>query len=396
MTTRRGFLGTTLAGAASAANRATVERKIGGTLTKEDLPTPSMVVDLDIFERNLKHMAESTKNGGISVRPHVKIHKCPEVSKRQAALGSIGVSCATIAESELMHDSGIQGILWTCQPAGRHKIGRAVALAKKAPTFIVVVDDPITVDHLDEAAGAAHTKMNVIVDTFVGLARQGVQQGDKALALAQKVDRSRNLKLRGLMGYSGSASHFHGFEERRLYSASALAPMQETRDLCRKSGLNTEILTGGSTGTYNIDKANGLTELQSGSYIFMDTIYCKVGGQNNKHVYDDFGASLTVLTTVVSKTRDGMAAIDCGNKALLRPTDEVKGMPDVKVENAGAEYGMLYFREGARDIKLGSRVELYPSNLDMSTNVYDKYYIAKGDRIVDAWPIMGRAGAAQR
>jgi D-serine deaminase-like pyridoxal phosphate-dependent protein len=111
-------------------------------------------------------------------------------------------------------------------------------------------------------------------------------------------------------------------------------------------------------------------------------------------VYEDFESSLTVLTTVVSQTRAGIASIDAGNKALLRPTDEVKGMPNVKIENQGAEYGLLHY--SSEPIKLGGRVEIYPTNLDMSTNVYDRYYVARGEKIVEIWPIMGRAGAAQR
>ena len=158
-----------------------------------------------------------------------------------------------------------------------------------------------------------------------------------------------------------------------------------------------EIITGGSTGTYNVDsELKGLTELQAGSFVFMDTGYQKIGGKNNPAVFDDFGPALTVLTTVISKRHSGQCTIDAGNKALLKPTDEVKGRGDVRVENQGAEYGLLVWKDGDRDYKIGDRVELYPSNLDMSTNVYDRYYVTRGERLVDVWPIMGRSGAAQR
>jgi D-serine deaminase-like pyridoxal phosphate-dependent protein len=128
----------------------------------------------------------------------------------------------------------------------------------------------------------------------------------------------------------------------------------------------------------------------------MDTLYRHVGGKHDPAVYTDFDSSLTVMTTVVSKRHPHQCTIDAGNKALLKPTDEVKGRPEVKVENQGAEYGILVWKDSDRDFKLGERVELYPTNLDMSTNVYDRYYIARGEQIVDVWPIMGRAGAAQR
>jgi D-serine deaminase-like pyridoxal phosphate-dependent protein len=204
------------------------------------------------------------------------------------------------------------------------------------------------------------------------------------------------MKLAGIMGYSGGASHTHGWEARKKKSTDDVAAMLETVELCRKSGLAVDIITGGSTGTYNIDTENHLTELQAGSYIFMDTLYRRIGGKNDEHVYNDFEPALSVLTTVISKTRPNKCAVDYGNKALLRTTDEVKGRPGVKVESGGAEYGMLLWNDGDRDIKLAERVEIYPSNLDTSTNVYDRYYVVRGESVVDVWPIMGRAGAAQR
>jgi 3-hydroxy-D-aspartate aldolase len=165
----------------------------------------------------------------------------------------------------------------------------------------------------------------------------------------------------------------------------------------RAAGLPVEIVTGGSTGTYNIDSENKvLSELQAGSYVFMDTLYRVIGGKTNPQVYNDFGMSLTVMTTVISKRHPRLCTIDAGNKALLKPTDEVKGRPEVKVINQGAEYGGLTWQDSDKDFKLGERVEVYPSNLDMSTNVYDRYYVVRGEQVVDVWPIMGRSGAAQR
>ena len=139
-----------------------------------------------------------------------------------------------------------------------------------------------------------------------------------------------------------------------------------------------------------------LTELEAGSYVFMDTAYFAVGGKTDEKVYTDFNGALTIITTIDSKRHPKMATIDYGNKAMLRPTDKVKGMPWIKVSPQGAEYGALSWNDGDRDLKVGERVELYCTNLDTSTNCYDRYYVAKGDQIVDVWPIMGRGGAAQR
>ena len=366
-------------------------------LHKEDLPTPCMVVDLEIFEKNLRTMADHCRKTGIHLRGHVKVHKSPEIAKRQLALGAIGVTCATVAECELMSRSGITGVLLTRQPTSKNNIGRTIALAKRDSTFATVVDDPLTADWLQEAAASEGVKLRTAVDVYAGLTRHGIEAGEPAVELAKKVNASKNLKLIGLMGYSGGASHTHGWNERQKKSQTDLAGLQESVELSRKAGLPIEIVTGGSTGTYNIDsESKVLTELEAGSFVFMDTLYRKIGGKQDPAVYTDFGPSLTVMTTVISKRHPHQCTIDAGNKALLKPTDEVKGRPEVKVENQGAEYGILVWSDGDRDYKLGERVELYPSNLDMSTNVYDRYYIARGEQIVDVWPIMGRAGGAQR
>ena len=412
MTSRRRFLSTAAAGGFLATSSRSfadprntrydeLESRIArGDLKdtyKEDLPTPCMVVDLEIFEKNLQTMAAHCRNTGIHLRGHVKVHKSPEIARRQAALGSIGVTCATVAECELMSHAGLHGVLLTRQPTSKNNIGRVIALAKRDATFGTVVDDPQAADWLQEAAAREGVKLRTVVDVYAGLTRHGIEPGEPALELAKKVDSFKNLKLIGLMGYSGTASHTKGWTERKKKSQEDLAGCMETVAAARRAGLPVEIVTGGSTGTYNIDsESKTLTELQAGSFVFMDTIYRQIGGKSDAAVYSDFGPALTVMTTVISKRHPHQCTIDAGNKALLRPTDQVKGRPEVEVKNQGAEYGILAWKDGDQEFKLGERVELYPSNLDMSTNVYDRYYIARGEKIVDVWPIMGRGGAAQR
>jgi D-serine deaminase-like pyridoxal phosphate-dependent protein len=342
-------------------------------------------------------MANHCRTTGIHLRGHVKVHKSTEIARRQIALGSIGVTCATVAECELMSSVGIKNILLTRQPTSKNNIGRVIALAKHDPTFGTVVDDPQAAEWLQSAASAENLKLRTVVDIYAGLTRHGIEKGAPALDLAKQIDSSKNLKLVGMMGYSGTAAHTHGWPERLKKSREDTAGMLETVASARAAGLPIEIVTGGSTGTYNIDsEIKGLTELQAGSFVFMDTGYRTIGGKDDAHEYTDFGMALTVMTTVISQRHANHVTIDAGNKALLKPTDQVKGRPEVKVENQGAEYGILAWNDTDRAFKLGERVELYPSNLDMSTNVYDRYYVTRGEQIVDIWPIMGRAGAAQR
>jgi D-serine deaminase-like pyridoxal phosphate-dependent protein len=413
MTSRRRFLATTVAmGAITAVKskaaktsstgfpytefEARIARRDFRDMTKDVLPTPCMVVDQTLFEQNLKIMTDRTKALGINVRPHVKIHKSVDVAKLQIAQGAVGLTCATIAEAELMCGAGLKNVLWTKQPASRNGIERAVALSKKDPTFMFVVDDPIVVDWLEQAAAAENAHLKIVVSVFAGLARQGIECGQPALELAQKVASSKRMEFEGIMAYAGGAAHTRGFEQRRAKSASDLAGARETVELCKKAGLPVNIFSGGSTGTYNMDHENGLTELEVGSYVFMDTRYFVIGGKDNDTTFSDFAGALTVLTTVDSNRHPKQVAIDYGNKAGVRPTDKVKGMPWLDVATQGAEYGQLKWKDGDQELKLGDRVEIYCTVLDDSTNYYDRYYVARGDRIVDVWPIMGRSGAAQR
>jgi D-serine deaminase-like pyridoxal phosphate-dependent protein len=414
MTSRRQFLGATASMSFLAASRARAARTMPDVypfaefeariakrdfrdMTKDLLPTPCMVVDLDMFKANVKHMADTAKANGINVRPHVKVHKSVDVAKHQVAHGAVGLTVATIAEAELFSGAGIKGVLWTKQPVGINNTQRAVLLSKKDPTFMFVVDDAQVVDWVEDAAAAHNTKVKIVVSVFAGMARQGIEGGKPALELAQKVSSSKRMTFEGFMAYSGRAAHTKGFDERKKFSMEVLGGVRESRDLAKKSGLPVNIMSGGSTGTYNIDHETGLTELESGTYVFMDTEYFIVGGQDgDTKRYNDWNAALTVLTTVDSQHHPNIITTDYGNKVLVKKTDEVKGMPWLELGSGGAEYGYAKWKDGEKAPKLGNRLDVYCTNLDQSTNAFDRYYIAQGDKIVDVWPIMGRGGAAQR
>ena len=377
---------------------AKVARRDFRGLTKHDLPTPNLVLDQDMFEGNLKTMADHCKRTGINLRAHVKVHRSADIAKRQIESGSIGLSCATISECELMIDSGLPGILWTCQPVGPNKFSRIVALTKKDPSFMFAVEDPLIVDQLEELAAAEKVTFNVVVDNDIGIGRQGVMPGQEGLELSRQVMKAKHLRLAGLMGYSGAASHEKGWQARKQVSEEEVGKLMESVHLCRKAGIPVEIVTGGSTGSYNIDSEakDGLTELQAGSYACMDSNYSRIGSKDGDETYDDFGLALTVLTTVISKHYPKKAAIDAGNKSMTQPTDMVKGRPDLRVVRAGAEYGKLEWDHADREPKLGDQVELVMSNLDMSVNCFDRMFVCRGDDVVDLYSVLGRQGPSQR
>src|SRR5262249_24862346 len=147
--------------------------------------------------------------------------------------------------------------------------------------------------------------------------RTGSLPGEPAVELARQIGRTSRLKLQGVQAYAGHASHTVRFEARQKVSREANGKAVETKKLLQNGGLQAKILSGGSTGTYNIDSTiDGFTELQVGSYVFMDVDYRRIGGAGGQAVYADFQPSLTVLTTVVNATHADRVSIDAGTKAI--------------------------------------------------------------------------------
>src|SRR5262249_39264548 len=213
--------------------------------------------------------------------------------------GAAGICVATIAEAEVMLRGGICGLLITGEMVGEPKISRLTRVMREAPETLVVVDDLRNVDDLQDAARHSEMQFGVLIDLDVGQNRTGVEPGEPALHLAEHISRAKNLALKGICAYAGHVAHISGFEARRAGSQHAMARAVETRDLLLKHGHNVQLLTGASTGTYNIDPdIEGLTELQSGSYAFMDVEYRRIGGARGT-LYEDFSPSLFVLSTVI-------------------------------------------------------------------------------------------------
>lgn len=361
-----------------------------------DLPTPCLVLDLDRFESNLDKMSRWVRGRGIGLRPHAKTHKCVEIARRQLQKGAIGICVATIAEAEVMVRAGIRGLLITGEMVGEPKISRLIQTVSQAPDTMVVVDNAANVEDLQRAAESAGIGISLLIDLDIGQNRTGIQPGEPALKLAESIKRAKNLELKGLCAYAGHVAHVIGFEDRRASSIEALAKALATRDLLSKNGHKVEILSGASTGTYNIDPdIEGITELQSGSYVFMDVEYRGIGGQRGD-VYDDFAPALCVLGTVVHRSGN-KAIVDAGLKAFStdRPFGpEPLDITGVKYEFAGDEHGRLVLQSPNRDIDLGDKLRFIIPHCDPTVNLYDRIHCVRGEVIEDVWPIMERASGS--
>jgi D-serine deaminase-like pyridoxal phosphate-dependent protein len=365
--------------------------------TRDALPTPALLLDLDLFEANVQTMASHCRQAGCGFRPHAKTHKCPEIARRQMQSGASGICVATVPEAEAMIAAGITGVLLTSPVVEPAKIARLAELVRLGGQLMLSVGHARQVELLAEAADAAGVDFDLLVDLDVGDRRTGILPGKPAVELARWIGRHNLLHVRGLQAYAGLASHVVGYEDRQRRSREVLSAAVETRSLFGQAGIEAGILSGGSTGTYNIDSAiSGMTELQVGSYVFMDLDYRRIGGKSGP-VYTDFQPSLTVLATVVSATHSDRVSIDAGTKALDTTTShrpEAKDWPGLTYNRGGDEFGILSAEAGARLPRIGERIELFVPHCDPTVNLYDRLYAMRGDQVEAVWPIVARRTAA--
>jgi D-serine deaminase-like pyridoxal phosphate-dependent protein len=355
-----------------------------------DLDTPVLLVDRPALERNIARMQQMAAAAGIAYRPHAKAHKAPAIAEMQMAAGAAGQCCAKLGEAEVLAAAGIGDLLITTPVVGRGKLKRLMLLLNDA-RVAVVTDSSANVAELAQAAQTAGRPLDVLVEVDVGQGRCGVRPGDAAAILAAEIADQKWLKFRGLQGYQGALQMVASAAERRAKVEDALAKLLASAEAVKRRGLAVDVLTGGGTGSSAIDCAlHGLTELQPGSYIFMDSKYAAIewDGANRP----PFETALSVLGTVISRPARDHAIVDVGMKAASGDggppmLDPAPG--DGAFSFAGDEHGHLRFA-GACPVEIGAQVRLIPSHCDTTVNLYDRYVVTDGDEVVDVWDIAAR------
>ncbi len=393
---RRKFLSTSIfaglapLGGLNAAPHASRETETGKS--KWDLDSPALCVDLDRMERNIRTAHQRLQGTGIAIRPHAKTHKCPAIAKMQIAAGAIGICTAKLSESEVMLENGISNVLMTGVNISVPKVKKAMELRKKHKGFIQAVDNPQNAQDLQDAARAAGIVADVVVDVNV-IRRSGVLPGRPALELAQLVDKLPNLRFRGILAYDGGVQHVKGFEKRKEKNRTGMEPAVMSYDLMKKSGLNLEIFSGGGTGTYNMmAEIPGFTDVQIGSYLFMDHQYMIIGSAANEALYDDFEPSLTVITTIINNNYEKRLVTDAGSKAMTlnQPPAIVIGEPDFLYNAGSDEYGTITFEQASKNYKVGDKLELIVPHCDPVVNLYDYIYGIRNGKVESILPVLAR------
>ncbi len=375
------------------------EPLIGKPGSRALLDTPALCIDLDAMERNITAMAELCRNKGVALRPHAKTHKSIRIAERQIAAGAIGICCATIGEAEIMVAGGIKGVHVTSPQVTPSKVARVVALNLAAVGgFSVVVDHPQNVADLSEAASASGKVLDVLIDFSAGHHRTGAATGEDAVALAHAVEAAAGLRLAGVQSYYGNLQHIADRAERRERTRRQLAVLAGLVGRLRAAGLAVPVITGSGTGTHDFDAdAKVFTELQAGSYVFMDVDYTQALRDGVNAL--PFETSLFVQTAVVSiasaNVPGGHVTTDAGLKCFATdgPKPEVMsgGPPGATYDYFGDEHGRLSFPPGTSPVPaIGERIELVTPHCDPTVNLHDFYHVVRGDTLVDIWPVDAR------
>ena len=358
-------------------------------MNPDRIDTPALLLDLEALDRNIQRMGNYFRGRKASLRPHVKVHKSPFIAHKQLRAGAKGITCAKVSEAEVMAQSGIDDILVANEIVGDDKLRRLARLAREC-RILVTVDDIENGRQLSLAASQEEATIGVLVDTNLssGLAgildRCGVPAGPTAAKLCSQISELKNLEFKGLMGYEGGLRKFPEFAARKLAAQSALARLIETKEMVEGNGLDVQIVSCGGTMSYNIaGELPGITEVQAGSYVFMDATYQKFGL--------DFETALTVLATVISRPRPEKIIIDTGLKAISADSGLplVKEKTELECIGLNAEHGHIK-AQSEIDVHTGQQLELIPTHVDTTVCLHDNYLMTRGDEAIGTLEIPGR------
>jgi D-threonine aldolase len=359
-----------------------VKRAYGSAIgrSRSDLITPALILDVQVARRNITKMADRLKTMPAKLRPHIKVHKSPELARMQVEAGAIGISTATVWEAIVMVRSGLDSIFVVNTVAGREKLTALAELARDADVM-VAVDDAANAADIAAAARAAKSTVGVVIEVDTGMDRAGVDTPEQALELARKVAALQGVRLLGVTGYEGHCSLTPERELRSTRQRAAMSMLVLVAEKLKAAGLPSPIVSAGGTATWDWTATTpGVTEIQAGSYAVMDNFHAAMAG--------DFEKAITVLTTVISRPPDRVI-VDAGNKSLGAPALSTIRGHDLTAMRFDEEHG-LFIADPSYPLKVGDVVELVPGYAPGTVNWYDAYHVVEGDRVVDVWPVIPR------
>jgi D-serine deaminase-like pyridoxal phosphate-dependent protein len=365
---------------------------IGAQDAAARLSTPCLLLEAEALEHNVAAMMAMVRRHGRQLRPHVKAHKCTAVARRQLEAGAVGLCCATVREAEVMAAAGLDGLLVTSPVTSPAMIERLARARDRVGDIAVVVDSDAGVEALAAGAGVDRP-LGAVVEIDVGQGRTGVTSPADAVRLARRIEALPQLRYRGVQAYYGHLQHVPAYADRRAKAAEQWARLQLFVDALRGEGLPPGMITGGGTGTHLLDLEEGpFTEIQPGSYLFMDKQYGAV--ELAPAGAAAFRTSLTVATRVISANQPDLVVLDAGFKAMATDAGPalvaIGASLDAAYQFMGDEHGGLRFAAGATRPEVGDLVRLMAPHCDPTVNLHDWLHVMRDGRLIDVWPIDAR------
>jgi D-serine deaminase-like pyridoxal phosphate-dependent protein len=356
-----------------------------------DVETPALLLHRDVMERNLKHMADRARRLGVSLRPHIKTHKCLEMGRRQVAYGAHGITVSTLFEAEAFVRGGFTDLTWAF-PLDPSHVAHVQRIAQAGATVRVILDD------LDTAKALAGSGLHVWLKVDCGYHRAGVDPSSRyGLEVARELGAERGLVFDGILSHSGHAYHTRNRDEAAQVAEQERQVMVWFAELLRKDGLPVPSVSVGSTPAMTAAKSlTGVTEARPGNYIFYDRTMVLIGSCEPQDV------AVAVLATVVSHQPGASHfVVDAGALSLskdLGPTHlglgpafgAVKDHPELTVASVSQEHGMIRAAAPAAiegKFKVGQQIEIIPNHSCLTEAHFDEYVVIEGGRVMDRWHI---------
>ncbi|MFG6561761.1 3-hydroxy-D-aspartate aldolase BhcC [Sulfitobacter sp. 1A15299] len=365
-------------------------------MDEADIQTPSLMLDLDALERNIKKMGDYAKAHGIRHRTHGKMHKSVDVQRLQEKLGgACGVCCQKVSEAEVFARGGIKDILVSNQVRDPAKIDRLARLPKLGARTICCVDDLANVADLSSAARTHGTEIECLVEIDCGAGRCGVTSTSDVVEIAKAIDAAEGLKFAGLQAYQGAMQHLDSYDERKAKIDIAVAMVKDAVDTLKAEGLACDIVGGGGTGSYYFESNSGVyNELQCGSYAFMDADYGRILDKDGNRIdQGEWENAFFILTSVMSHAKADKAIVDAGLKAQSVDSGlpVVYGRDDVEYVKCSDEHGVVMDPNGA--LRVNDKLKLVPGHCDPTANVHDWYVGVRNGKVECLWPVSARGHA---
>jgi len=361
-----------------------------------DIQTPALVLDLDALERNIKKMGDYAKAHGMRHRAHGKMHKSVDVLKLQMELGgAVGVCCQKVSEAEVFVRGGIKEVLVSNQVRDAAKIDRLAKLPKRGANVIVCVDDVANVADLSDAARKYGTELGVFIEIDCGAGRCGVTTTAAVLEIARALRDAKNLTYKGIQAYQGAMQHMDSFDDRKAKIDAAIAQVTDAVEALKAEGIETELVSGGGTGSYYFESNSGLyNELQCGSYAFMDADYGRILDKDGQRIdAGEWENAFFILTSVMSHAKADKAICDAGLKAQSVDSGLpfIYGRDDVEYVKCSDEHGVISDPKGV--LKVNEKLKLVPGHCDPTANMHDWYVGVRNGKVECVWPVSARGRA---